>query len=284
VVALADVPDTARVRIQRFSEDLAAGQALIREQWMPLGTIVAVYVGVIAMLNKGIVKLADQIGVPTPRKAPPVETASSAAQLAAAPSAGIAMGVTAVGTALVAPVLWAAATLLPATAGYPDEIRLVPAVQFEESPYPMGIPSDIELELERSGRLAADELDDPGKLESGDRATATLTFTDGDLEGRTFTFEDVVVPVEWRIEDPSSSDVVNWADLAVSASDDDGFVPPGMPVADIRHVNGETYAGYRVASTGELRLSFPYRGDELARIFRPPVGDRRNATRWAAGG
>lgn len=261
VVALADVPDTTRERLQRFGEDLAAGQALIREQWKTLGIIVAAYVGVVSSVNKGLALTAHQIGLSAP-SAQSVGTTTVAVNSAAVPSSGVALGLTVGGTALsAATIAGLSVALATATTAYPDEIMLIPAVQFEDGAYPMGIPSDIQLELNRRGPLTKQELDDLIVLEAADHATATLTYTDGEFEGRSFTFEDVVLPVEWRIEDPSNTDIVSWRNLEVSAADDEGFVPEGTAVADVRHVDGETYAGYTVASTGDLTLSFPYRGD-----------------------
>ena len=261
VVALDDVPESTRERLQRFGEDLAAGQALIREQWKTLGAIVAAYVAAVSTVNKWIVWTAHQVGLSAP-SAQSAVTASAAGQSAAVPTSGIAAGLAAGGTAVsAATIATLTVALSTAAAGYPDQIRLVPAVQFEESAYPLEIPSDIELELTRSGPLSEEELDDLVVLEAADHASATLTYTDGKLEGRSFTFEDVVVPVEWRMEDPSSTEVVSWSNLEVSAPDEEGFVPEGTAVADVRQRGGETYAGFTVASPGDLTLSFPYRGD-----------------------
>ena len=242
VVAPADLPDTTRERMQRFSEDLGAGQSLIREQWKTLGTVVAAYVGAVSSVNAWLVWTATHVGL----VAPAAQSAGSATVVrpaASVPSGVAAVGLTASGTALsLATVTALTVAFSTASAGYPGEIRLIPAVQYEESAYPMEIPPDIELKLTRGEPLTTDELDDIVVLEAADHATATLTYLGGELEGRSFTFEDIVVPVVWRIKDPSSTDVINWSNLAVSAADDEGFVPEGTPVADIRRVHDTTYA------------------------------------------
>lgn len=260
VVALASVPDSAKDRLRIFGQDLAAGQALVRERWGVFGGIVSAYVSVVGTVNQSIVWIASQLGLSSPTAAAAPATGSAAV---AVPSTGVAVGLTAGGTALTA----AAVSVVAGTTGivpadYPDEIPLVAAVQYEETAYPLDVPSDITLRLNRGEPLTDAQLEEYPMLASADWATATLTYADGELEGLEFTFEDVVVPVEWQFLDPTQTGLFNWSELNVSAPDEAGFVAVGTPVADVGRVGDVTYAGYTVAGPGELSMSFPYRVDE----------------------
>jgi hypothetical protein len=265
VVALSQAPPSTMDRLRAFGEDLDAGQSLIREQWKGLGVMVSLYIGVVATMNQALVWTFQLFGLSAP-SGHSVSTSSMSAMPATAPTTAIAGGIAAGGTALsAAAIVAASAVLAPGTVAYPDEMTLVSALQYEEDAYPLGLPSAIHLEFDAKAPATADELQGLAVVTAAMHSTATLTFTDSELEGRSFEFDDVMVPTEWRTEDLETTDVMNWSNLQFTA-EDEGFIPEGMAVADIRLVNGKTYAGFKVASSGSLTLSFPYRGDGQGHI------------------
>jgi len=218
-----------------------------------------------ATMNQALVWTFRLFGLPAP-SGHSVSTSSMSAMPATAPTTAIAGGIAAGGTALsAAAIVAASAALSPGTVAYPDEMTLVSALQYEEDAYPLGLPSAIHLEFDAKAPATADELQGLAVVTAAMHSTATLTFTDDELEGRSFEFDDVMVPTEWRTADLESTDVMNWSNLKFTA-EDEGFIPEGMAVADIRLVNGKTYAGFKVASSGSLTLSFPYRGDGQGHI------------------
>ena len=260
VVALAGAT-SVRERLSSFWEDLKAGQTLIREQWGFVGLVLAVYAGVVTEMTKWVTSALQVVGIGAPSTST-VSTTSLAAAPVAVPTAAGATAVGVGGTALAgATIVGLGVLVAPSAATYPDDLTLIPAVQYEARAYPMGLPPDLEVEIDRRRPASVDELP-LDVVTAASHATVTLKIAEGSYEGATFRFDDVLVPTEVAPDPEHGTDVVSWSNLTTTTEDDGGFILEGMVVADIRRVDHVTYAGYRVARPGgTMRLSFPYRGD-----------------------
>lgn len=143
---------------------------------------------------------------------------------------------------------------------YPDRIVLEPSITEVPQAYPLGLPPAVQLDFGPPTPLTAQELDDLIVATSADRRSVTLTILEGPNAGTVFEFGDVAVPTGWRQEDIDKGTVISWRNLKAGSAETD-FIAVETPVADIRHVNRITYAGYVVDSTGTMSLSFPFQGD-----------------------
>ena len=265
VVALPQAPASTKERLRAFKEDWEAGERLIREEWGLAGAVAAKYAGTVSLVSGWFLWLLEKLGL-SAASAHSSSTGSMSVLPATTPTTAVGGALTVGGSVVSAAAIAAAGTTLgPGAAAYPDELTLVPAVQYEEEAYPMGLPPDLRLEFTKQRPATVEELEDLAVVTAAERSTATLTFTDGEFEGRSFRFDDVMVPTAWRTDDLGDTETKNWSNLSFSTDGSD-FVPEGMVVADIRRVEGTTYAGYKVASDGELTISFPYRGDGQGEI------------------
>ena len=259
VVALSQASPSTRERLRAFGEDLDAGRELIKEQWGGLGVIVSIYIAMVVAISNGLVWAVQNLGLSAP-SGHSVSTSSISAMPATVPTTAVAGGVAVGGTALAAATIVASGmAITPGTAAYPGELTLVPAVQYVKEAYPLGLPPDIHLVFHTGSPATAAEIRDLVVVTAAVHSTVTLTFTDSELKGRSFKFDDVLVPTKWRTKDLESIEVRDWNNLKFTTNPE-GFIPKGMAVADIRR-QGSTTEGFKVASSGSLVLAFPYRGD-----------------------
>ena len=143
---------------------------------------------------------------------------------------------------------------------YPDEVVLEPSITEEPSAYPLGLPPALRLRFGEAVPLSETEIEEAQVITSGVRRPVTLEFIDGPEAGKTFDLGEVIVPTGWRQEDLDTGDVTSWTNIKARSSETD-FIPLQTPVADIRYVDGVTYAGFEVDSVGTFELTFPFKGD-----------------------
>lgn len=260
VVAVSDLPASAHDRLGAFSGDLAAGRQLLREKWGWLGAVLSGYLVVQTNIALILVLVFERLG-PSAATGSQVATEPISTAPATVPTAVIAGGVAAGGTALTAAVLVASGAFVGAdTTTYPHDLRLVAALQGTDHLYPLGLPPDIRLELRTTLTATAVELSElPPAVAAARHAGATVTIDGGRWDGRSFTFDDVLVPTKWRPRGLLSTDLQRWRELQVT-EDDNGFIPEGVPIDRYEPV-GDQGHGYRVISPGSLTIAFVFAGD-----------------------